>query len=194
MSHPLNHAIVELALIGQDAEDPAFTQSILAAISAFESYGHSGASHEIGVDMLTRLLRRENLSPLTDEPTEWTNRSEESGYALWQNNRNPSCFSEDGGLSYYDLSEDRHDDAGGLVRHFHRTAPSEVEPDESVEDLLAAFAAGEQGQTSDWTSGETYAVTPQWVQDELPFGDQVLGGPVTINIDLGGSCECGGQC
>ena len=40
----VEHAKRELELLGQTAEDPAYAASIVAAVAAFSSYGHSGGS------------------------------------------------------------------------------------------------------------------------------------------------------
>ncbi|MEU3452153.1 hypothetical protein ABZ671_00720 [Micromonospora sp. NPDC006766] len=101
----VEHARRELELCGQFAEDPAYAQSIIAAVAAFASYGHSGGSAGIAIHQLTTLLQHGNLSPLTDDPDEWHDVSEMSGHALWQNRRNSEAFSTDGGKTFYLLSE-----------------------------------------------------------------------------------------
>lgn len=90
----VEHAKRELDLCGQTAEDPEFANSLIAAVEAFASYGHSGGSAAVGADMLGRLLRYEQLSELTTSEDEWIDRTEESGYPMWQNVRNPSVFSD----------------------------------------------------------------------------------------------------
>lgn len=104
-SNLVRHARRELELIGQTAEDPAFAQSLIDAVSAFDSYdGHSGASAMAGVAMLEALLRFENLGPLTNDPAEWTDVAEYSpGVPLWQSKRNPAAFSEDNLATAYVL-------------------------------------------------------------------------------------------
>jgi hypothetical protein len=99
------HARRELELCGQTAEDPEFAESLIGAVRAFASYGHSGGSAMAGVDMLTRLLRYEALSPLTSDPSEWMDRSEESGVPMWQNKRDPAVFSEDAGQTWKRLGD-----------------------------------------------------------------------------------------
>lgn len=108
----VEHARRELELCGQTAEDPEFAQSIVKAVEGFTSYGHSGGSAVVGIQMLHDLLLRKNLSPLTSDPSEWIDRSELAGRPLWQNDRNPTIFSEDGGQTWYDIddSEDVTDD------------------------------------------------------------------------------------
>lgn len=99
-----DHARSELELVGQFDEDPRFAQSLVAAVSAFESYGgHSGGSAAVGISMLHDLLCLKNLSALTSDPDEWA----EVGHGLWQNRRSGEAFSEDGGQTYTLLSEDK---------------------------------------------------------------------------------------
>lgn len=106
MSKLVEHAIRELDLCGQTAEDPEYSQSIVDAVAAFASYGHSGGSAMEAREQLYRLLNFDNLSPLTDDPEEWTDRGKLSSRPLWQNNRNSKAFSEDGGKTYWLLDEE----------------------------------------------------------------------------------------
>ncbi len=111
----VEHARRELDLCGQTAEDPEYAASIVKAVEAFASYGHSGGSAAVAVEQLSRLLRFQALSPLTADPAEWFDHGEMSGTPLWQSKRDPSAFSEDGGATYY-LVDDR-DGVGGRVMH-----------------------------------------------------------------------------
>lgn len=99
------HARRELELCGQYAEDPGYSESIIKAVEAFASYGHSGGSAMIAREQLYTLLAFKALSPLTDDPAEWIDQSEASGYPVWQNKRDSTAFSEDGGRTYYLLAE-----------------------------------------------------------------------------------------
>lgn len=53
MRNLVGHARVELQRNGQAVEDPEFTASLIAAVEEFATYGHSGASNEIGVRFST---------------------------------------------------------------------------------------------------------------------------------------------
>ena len=99
------HARRELELCGQYAEDPAYSESIIAAVEAFASYGHSGGSISLAREQLHALLAYRALSPLTSDPAEWADQSEASGVPLWQNRRDPGVFSEDGGQTWHGLEE-----------------------------------------------------------------------------------------
>lgn len=102
------HARRELELCGQYAEDPEYSESIIRAVREFSSYGHSGGSASVAIDQLHRLLQFRTLSPLTNNPDEWIDRSDISGTLMWQNRRDPSAFSTDKGKTwrYVDDRED----------------------------------------------------------------------------------------
>jgi len=103
MSRLVEHARTELALLGEDSE---YAASLLAAVEGFASFdGHSGGSYLIGVEQLHALLQFRNLTPLTDDPAEWQDRSQETGQPMWQSRRNLEAFSTDGGRTYTLLYE-----------------------------------------------------------------------------------------
>lgn len=97
------HARRELELCGQYAEDPAYSESIIKAVEAFASYGHSGSSAMVAREQLHALLGFKPLSPLTSDPAEWFDHGECSGTPLWQNRRDSAVFSTDGGKTWYTL-------------------------------------------------------------------------------------------
>lgn len=97
----VEHAKRELELLGQTGEDPGYTATLVAAIAAFTSYGHSGGSMDPAVAQLHRLLQHRTLTPLTTDPDEWEDRSAISDSPIWQNRRDPAAFSHDGGRSWY---------------------------------------------------------------------------------------------
>lgn len=103
MSNLVNHAKRELDLIG---EDPWMSQGLLTVIQAFADMGHSGGSASAAIPILNDLLQFKNLTPLTDNPDEWMNVTND----VWQCVRNSEAFSQDGGKTYYLLSEGRRQD------------------------------------------------------------------------------------
>jgi hypothetical protein len=105
LSRLVDHARRELDLCGQTAKDPAYAASLVAAVAAFASYGHSGGSASCAIAQLHELLQFHALSPLTADPDEWIDQSVKSGYPMWQNVRNPSAFSKDGGQTHYLLDD-----------------------------------------------------------------------------------------
>ncbi len=133
------HARHELELCGQTAQDPEYAASILAAVAAFASYGHSGGSAYAGMAQLAALLNFEALSPLTADPDEWHDHGLISGSPLWQNRRQGSAFTDDPTFATYWVVDDvpsgsAIDASGG--RHRYRTgvvdeiAPAGDGPDE----------------------------------------------------------------
>lgn len=105
MSNLVEHARTELALIGEESET---VEGYLNVIQAFADMGHSGGSASVAIPTIAALLQFKNLKPLTDDPDEWRNVSDQSGYELWQSRRNSEAFSDDGGATYWLLSEGAH--------------------------------------------------------------------------------------
>ncbi len=106
MSQLVEHATRELERCGQTEEDRGYAASLIAAITAFASYGHSGGSAMCAIDQLNILLRFGVLSPITDDPDEWHDVGEMSGMPLWQNRRQSSIFSIDCGKTFYILDRE----------------------------------------------------------------------------------------
>lgn len=109
MGNLVDHACRELEKVG---EDPEVTAGIIKVVEAFSKMGHSGASSMYTIQILTELLQYKNLSPLTDDPSEWHYISADiwgGEEGVWQNIRNSEAFSNDRGKSYYLLSEGGHD-------------------------------------------------------------------------------------
>ena len=104
MSNLVDHARRELELIGEEQETIDW---FCRVIEEFSSYGHSGGSVSICIPMLQELLWFKNLTPLTDNPDEWLDVTgyNPDGPHMWQNRRNSEAFSDDGGKTYYLLSE-----------------------------------------------------------------------------------------
>jgi hypothetical protein len=103
MSNLVDHARRELALIG---EDEWLTNGLCKVVAAFAEMGHSGSSAEHCTVVLEKLLRYRPLSPITDDPAEWEDRSEMSGYPIWQNIRDSRAMSKDGGKTYTLVDEE----------------------------------------------------------------------------------------
>lgn len=115
----VEHARRELELIG---EEPQVIDWYCRVIAEFASFGHSGGSASVCVPVLHELLQFKPLSPLTADPAEWIDQSEFSSTPVWQNRRCSEAFSEDGGKTYYLLSE--RDAAGSAeVTPLHHSEP-----------------------------------------------------------------------
>jgi hypothetical protein len=108
-SNLVSHARYELELIG---EDPEFIKSYLVVIQAFADQGHSGGSASVAIPTINALLQFQPLSPLTDDPDEWSIIEDDIWGELggvWQSRRNFEAFSHDEGKTYYLLSEGGND-------------------------------------------------------------------------------------
>lgn len=101
----VDHARRELELIN---EEPSVIAGYLKIVQAFADMGHSGGSAAVAIPVINALLRFKNLKPLTDDPNEWAHHDEDvwgQDGGIWQNKRNSEAFSQDGGKTYYLLSE-----------------------------------------------------------------------------------------
>lgn len=112
-SNLVTHARRELKVIG---EDKYHSEKLVEMVEIFASMGHSGGSAGVAIAQLTALLEFQNLSPLTDDEDEWYFHAnvdfglpkdawENGSGGVWQNKRNGEAFSNDGGKTYYLLSE-----------------------------------------------------------------------------------------
>lgn len=140
MSNLMEHARRELQLAGVE---PELQPSLLAAVEGFVSYGHSGTSAQFCVEILGRLLRFENLTPLGTTPDEWMHiAGPEAGVeSVWQNRRRSTSFSRDGGTTWYDIDDPSQNNGdswgfgcpitvGGLVKtHYRHFYPVSAETD-----------------------------------------------------------------
>jgi hypothetical protein len=112
MSNLEEHAERELRRAGLFDEDADYggklAPAIMELIRIFAAEGHSGMSAAWSIQLFTRLASFKALTPLTDDSAEWFDVSDfggPSGKPMWQNIRQSSCFSEDGGKTYYDIDE-----------------------------------------------------------------------------------------
>ena len=95
-----------------DPSDEIYVQRIGNCVyeicKLFAEQGHSGLSANITLQLLDELLIKSNtLSPLTNNPDEWMDVTEMSGYKLHQSKRKFSCFSDDNLNTYYDTNDER---------------------------------------------------------------------------------------
>jgi len=94
-------------------------EAVMELMEVFAEQGHSGFSASMTQDLFSRLSKYEALTELTDNIDEWNDISEmQSGEPGWQSQRNPSCFSDDNGKTYWDISEEyylREDEEDGMV-------------------------------------------------------------------------------
>jgi len=114
----VDHATRELKLAGMfdkevDGSSAAGSMNILISnavielMEVFAKQGHSGMSASMVRELFVKLSNFESLTELTDTPDEWNDISEmQAGELGWQSQRNPSCFSEDGGKTYWNINEE----------------------------------------------------------------------------------------
>lgn len=105
----IDHAKRELDLLVKNPEDEldeALKDNLLQCVEKFTEFGHSGGSVGWAIGVLTRLLKQEDLTPLTGEDSEWI---DVSSYVvdglekfLYQNNRFSSVFKENNDAYWLD--------------------------------------------------------------------------------------------
>ena len=104
----VKHAENELRRAGMYDKDADYggmlPQAVLDLVRIHSLQGHSGFSHSYTLMLFNKVVNFQVLTPITDDPNEWTE-SNFGGTKQWQNNRQFSCFSEDGGKTYYDNNE-----------------------------------------------------------------------------------------
>jgi len=111
------HALSELRYAGFYDKDADYggmiPQAVLEIMEVFCKQGHSGGSASIVIAILEKILRWENLTPISDSKEEWMSLQEEGPLTgwykdmdpCWQSRRNPSLFSKDGGKTYYNVDD-----------------------------------------------------------------------------------------
>lgn len=111
MSNLVNHAKTELEKAGMmdknNAYNYAVAESVLELMEVFSKQGHSGFSASMTREIFDKVSSFKVLSSITSNPDEWMDRTEESGEPMWQNKRQPSTFSRDGGKTWYDLDDNK---------------------------------------------------------------------------------------
>lgn len=97
-------------------------------LEVFSEAGHSGFSASATLALFNKLAKWEALSPLTNDPDEWADigkyESKPEG-TRFQSKRQPSCFSDDGLKTYYDIDAEENkeyelDSEGNKTGWWHR--------------------------------------------------------------------------
>lgn len=117
--HPLvahtKRELIRAGLFDSDSDYGGLLgNSVMELVETMVKQNHSGQSAEMVVTIFDAVIRHKNLTALTDDPSEWHEVSTETigieerlaGQRLWQNGRNPSVFSRDGGKTWYDAALD----------------------------------------------------------------------------------------
>lgn len=79
--------------------------AVMQLVRIHSMQGHSGFSHGYTLALFNKVVNFQVLTPITDDPEEWSDCSMMSCRPSWQNKRQFSCFSEDGGKTYRDQNE-----------------------------------------------------------------------------------------
>jgi len=100
-----DHANYELEKAGLFKKDSDYGgligKSVQELCNVFAGQGHSGYSAEVVLDLFETLAKFHTLTPITSSKDEWSDVSKMNGQPLWQNKRDPSFFSKDGGKTWY---------------------------------------------------------------------------------------------
>jgi len=103
------HATIELekaGLFDKDSDyDGMIGASVIDLIKVFSEQRHSGMSASMVRELFYKLSNFDNLTPITNDPEEWMDRTEMSGKPFWQCRRNSAMFSEDGGKTYWHVDD-----------------------------------------------------------------------------------------
>lgn len=114
----IKHAKYELELAGYDFTKDDYmnncAKNVLDLLYIFAKAKHTELSAQFTIDLFNKLAKYKNLTPLTNNPEEWTKLGG-TEQEEWQNIRNPNCFTQDM-QSYYDLDENMELDSDGTRR------------------------------------------------------------------------------
>ena len=107
-----SHAEEELTRAGLFDTDSDYNgmlgHAVMELMKVFANQGHSGFSAQCTRELFNQLADYKVLSPITDNPSEWMDVAEYFDVnhpAIWQNRRDPSLFSNDGGKTYYSVDD-----------------------------------------------------------------------------------------
>lgn len=101
----LEHAEKEMRLAGlyEKGSDYAgmIPEAVMSLVEAHSKHGHSGGSHWLVLQIFNKVINYKTLTPITSNPDEWFKHDHD----YWQNTRQCSVFSQDGGKTWYDLDD-----------------------------------------------------------------------------------------
>ena len=109
MSNLTEHAKHELELAGLFDKDSdyegAVGKAVMELVEVFSKQEHSGFSAQWVLDTFKTVASFKTITPVGKDPSEWIDVSEASGKPMWQNKRQSSLFSKDGGKTFYDIDK-----------------------------------------------------------------------------------------
>ena len=110
MSNLIEHAEKEMKMAGLYDGDSDYAgmlpEAVMKLVRAHASEEHSGGSHARTLSIFNRVINFKTLGPITSSPDEWMKVGDTGGpdgKPVFQNRRQGSCFSNDGGKTYYDI-------------------------------------------------------------------------------------------
>ena len=114
MSKLVSHAEFEMKRVGLDKPDSDYDgmlyDAVLRLVKCFADDGHSGFSAMQTLKIFMRVAQFKTLSPITNDPSEWSDVSDmggPDGKPVFQNRRDSACFSNDGGKTYYSVDDEK---------------------------------------------------------------------------------------
>lgn len=106
----IDHAEEELKRAGLFDKDSDYGgmlgKAVMELIKVFRKQEHSGMSAHMTIELFSKLAKQKTLTPITDDPKEWTKVSDIDDNLMWQNNRDSSYFSKDGGKTWWTVDDD----------------------------------------------------------------------------------------
>lgn len=104
----MQHAKREMSLAGlydadTDYGSGTIADSVMELIEVYARQEHSGGSAMMVRELFHDLSQFKPLIPISSSPNEWMDVSEASGRPMWQNIRDASKFSRNGGKTWYDI-------------------------------------------------------------------------------------------
>lgn len=108
-SHLTQHAETELRKAGLYDKNSDYggmlAPAVMNMVYVFAAEGHSGFSANLAIDLFSTVARYKTLTPLTSDPDEWMDVTCGQEKRQWQNKRDPRCFSDDGGKTWYNYED-----------------------------------------------------------------------------------------
>ena len=110
MSNLVKHAEYEMRKAGLYDGDADYAgmipEAVMALVKAHSEQGHSGGSHYLVLEIFNKVVNYKTLTPISSDPDEWCKHDYQAGgHSCWQNTRQSSCFSQDGGQTWYDIDD-----------------------------------------------------------------------------------------
>jgi hypothetical protein len=110
MSRLVEHAEYEMRKAGLYDNDAGYggmiPEAVMALVKAHSEQGHSGGSHYLTLEIFNQVVNYKTLTPISSDPDEWFKHDYDvAGHSCWQNKRQSSVFSQDGGQTWYDLDD-----------------------------------------------------------------------------------------